>query len=113
MGLRRANRITDRQDFLRLYEKGRKYVHSLAIFFVLPGAAGEARIGLTASRRVGGAVARNRVKRRLREAWRRRLPGLPVVDVVTVARSGLAGASSDQVEEAVERFVCWLKSRKS
>ncbi|MEQ1818813.1 MAG: ribonuclease P protein component [Terricaulis sp.] len=51
-------------------------------------AAGAIRVGFTASKRVGGAVERNRAKRRLREAARRLLPehGLPGVDYVLVAR---------------------------
>jgi ribonuclease P protein component len=50
--------------------------------------AGPIGLGLTASRKVGGAVARNRARRRLREAARRLLPelGLPGVDYVLVAR---------------------------
>jgi ribonuclease P protein component len=48
------------------------------------------RVGFTATRKIGGAVVRNRAKRRLREAARRLLPeyGHPGVDYVFVARSG-------------------------
>jgi ribonuclease P protein component len=50
--------------------------------------AGAIGVGFTASKKVGGAVVRNRAKRRLREAARRLLPehGLPGVDYVLVAR---------------------------
>jgi ribonuclease P protein component len=54
------------------------------------------RVGLTVSSRVGGAVVRNRIKRRLREAVRHELRLLPPVDLVLVAR---ASASSATVEE--------------
>ena len=45
-----------------------------------------ARVGITVSSKVGGAVVRNRVKRKLREAIRHEIAGLPAVDLVLVAR---------------------------
>jgi ribonuclease P protein component len=55
--------------------------------------AGTGRIGVTVSRKVGGAVVRNRVKRWLRECYRRRRSDFPgQVDVVVVARPAAAAA---------------------
>jgi ribonuclease P protein component len=113
MGLPRTHRLTRHADFQRLYDEGRKFVHRLAVFFVLPSAGGVPRVGLTVSRRIGKAVRRNRIKRRLREAWRRRLDELPAVDVVVVARAGLAEARFSQIEEAVSRFLSWLRPKKT
>jgi ribonuclease P protein component len=58
------------------------------------------RIGITASRKVGGAVVRNRIKRRVREWFRQsrdRLP--PDVDVVVIARPGAGALSSQELYE--------------
>jgi ribonuclease P protein component len=52
-----------------------------------------ARVGLTVSSKVGGAVLRNRIKRRLREAVRHELAGLPPVDLVLVARASAEKAT--------------------
>lgn len=53
------------------------------------GDATRARLGITASRKVGGAVKRNRVKRRVREWFRRGQGGLaPELDLVVIARRG-------------------------
>ena len=63
---------------------------------------GEPRLGLAVPRSVGTAVARNRVKRLLREAWRELLPNVPAGnDYVLAARPGLA-------EPAETRGKDWL-----
>ena len=82
-----------RADFLRA-QKGRR-AHATGLMVETcatpePAAkAGTVRIGITASRKVGGAVERNRAKRRLREAGRSTLPlsGRPMRDYVLVART--------------------------
>jgi len=111
MGLPRSHRLTRREDFQRLYEGGRKYVHRLAVFYALPSES--QRVGLTVSKRIGNAVQRNRVKRRLREALRRRLSEIPRIEMVVVARSGLAAAPFSACESAVTSFLCWLRPTTS
>jgi ribonuclease P protein component len=78
-----------------------------------PGAAAsEPRVGLTVSRKVGGAVERNRVKRLLREASARVTPGLaPDLDLVIVARPGLAEALGEERLEWLEGEVRELATR--
>src|SRR5271157_4335660 len=84
----RAARLLKHSDFDRVYKQGRRHFSSHMTVFYLRQAEGasaerSARIGFTVGRVLGGAVERNRIKRRLREAVRQRravLPGL--VDVV-------------------------------
>jgi len=60
------------------------------------------RIGFSVSRRVGGAVVRNRVKRRLREVIRRKLARIaPGYDLVIIARPGAADARMETLEQDV------------
>jgi ribonuclease P protein component len=60
------------------------------------------RIGFSVSRRVGGAVVRNRVKRRLREVMRRKLARIaPSYDLVITARPGAADARMETLEQEV------------
>jgi ribonuclease P protein component len=60
--------------------------------------AGRGRMGVTVSRKVGGAVVRNRVKRWLRECYRRRRTDFPTeVDVVVVARPAAAAAGQANI----------------
>lgn len=64
------------------------------------------RLGVVASRRVGGAVTRNRAKRLLREVFRRRRPRRDVsADVVLVARAAIARATFEEVDAAYARNV--------
>ncbi len=57
-------------EFRRVYREGRRFLGAMLVLYVRP-TDGRRRVGITAGRRFGGAVARNRAKRRLREAFRR------------------------------------------
>ena len=73
-----------RTDYLRCYRTGRRRHGPLAILYFVPNQLGHPRLGITASRKVGDAVARHRLKRRIKEVYRRwqdrgRLPALDLV----------------------------------
>jgi ribonuclease P protein component len=64
------------------------------------------RLGLAVSRRVGGSVARNRVRRLLRESFRRLTPTAgPGVDLVVVARAALVGCGQAEVDRELRERV--------
>jgi ribonuclease P protein component len=89
--LPRATLVRRRTDYLAIQNRGRRVGGTHLMVFAL---AGSGRMGITVSRKVGGAVVRNRVKRWIRECYRRRRTEFPVqVDFVVVARSeaGQAG----------------------
>jgi ribonuclease P protein component len=91
-GFPRSGRLRRHSDFERVYKQGRRHFSPHMTVFFLRRAAGAlpetgSRVGFTVGRVLGGAVERNRMKRRLREAVRLRrsaLEGAGAVDVVGV-----------------------------
>ena len=95
--------LTARADYLALNEAPR-WVTPYFVVQVRPQTSDYAwRVGFTASRKVGGAVVRNRARRRLREVVRLHLPALlqPGHDVVLVARTQAAVASFSQLVDTL------------
>ncbi len=63
--------LTRREDFARVYRSGSSWAGDLLVLRALPNDAGLSRYGLTAGKKTGGAVLRNRFRRRLREILRK------------------------------------------
>jgi ribonuclease P protein component len=93
--LPRRRRVRKRVDYLAIQGEGRRLAgtHYLVFARRRADATTDSRLGITVSRKVGGAVTRNRVKRWVRESCRRMKSELPAgVDVVVVARPSAARA---------------------
>ena len=92
---RKRGRLSRSGDFDRVYREGRSHANRFLVLYAFPraeDAPGEVRLGISVSRKVGGAVARNAVKRALREAFWEHGEKLPAGhDFVLVARPDLAG----------------------
>ena len=83
------NRIKKRQDYLAVQNRGLRLRTPHFYVYVSAGQYTFSRLGITASRRVGNAVVRNRVKRLVREYFRLNMANLPDgLDVSIIARSG-------------------------
>lgn len=67
----KTDRILRRDVFRRVYEEGRKIQFKYFTAFVLATQAGTVRIGITATRKIGNSVERNRARRLVREAFRK------------------------------------------
>lgn len=104
--MKRKDRLQGRDRFEEIRRQGKCWTHRLLVVCVLPNELPASRFGFSASKRVGNAVVRNRVRRRLREIVRVRLPSIaPGWDVVLIARPPLAQAEFGQIETAVERLL--------
>ena len=97
-------RLRNRGEFKAVDAGGRRVSGRFLVLVARPNGRSTDRLGIVASRRVGGAIVRNRAKRRLREVFRRRVlapraPGDDArgLDVVAIAKSGIASAPFDAV----------------
>ena len=103
-GFPRAARLLKHSDFDRVYKQGRRHFSSHMTVFYLQQAEGGARVGFTVGRVLGGAVERNRIKRRLREAVRQRRSVLKgAVDVVINPKKSVLTLEFSVVLEEVGR----------
>lgn len=123
-GLPETLRLKKRRDFLRVQNGGRKHQMRHFLVFVAPrpqprsasdgGASdvgstaglSETRLGITVTRKVGKAVTRNRIKRLVREVFRRERHRLaPGLDLVWVAKRQSGGVAIDDVRGDFERLL--------
>jgi len=104
--VKRANRLSRSRDFDAVHRRGRSVSSRFLVLYWLPqDEPAEPRIGFAVPRAAGGAVERNRIKRRLREVWRERLERVPAGhDYVLIVRPGL-------VEAAEANGFAWLGER--
>jgi ribonuclease P protein component len=102
--VKRNQRLRTPADFRRAREHAtRQSKHPLVVLYVVPNELDQARVGITVSGRVGNAVVRNRVRRRLKEAIRARFAQLaPGVDLLLVARPASARASWAELSAALD-----------
>jgi ribonuclease P protein component len=91
----KRNRLSRSRDFDAVYRQGRSASTRFLVlyWFAREEDGGEPRLGLAVSKGTGNAVARNRIKRQLREVWRERLERVPAGrDYVLIAKPGLPEA---------------------
>lgn len=97
--MERGHRLTRGADFSRVRKQGRSWAHPLMILSVDRNDLGCTRFGFVVSRRIGTAVTRNRIKRRLREVVRHHLDQVPAGwDMVIVARAPIVEARFADIE---------------
>ncbi len=97
--LRPEERIRKQSDFSFLYKKGCRHRGRYFNLIFLPNALGHSRMAVVVSRKVGNAVERNRIKRRLRDAYRRNKGSFKEdLDLLVVARPGITTLSGPDLK---------------
>ena len=96
-GFARNERLRRRAEFQQVYERGVRIHGRYSTLFLLPNALPVGRLGVAATRKLGGAVRRNRAKRLIREIFRRNHVAAGF-DVVVVPKRELLDANLSTLE---------------
>ncbi len=106
-------RLTKRSEFLTLSREGRKVHTSHFIVLARINDAGEKRLGITVTTRVGNAVVRNRIKRLVREFFRRHRERIArPEDIVVIAKMGAEKLTLGEVAGELQTVLIPGKNRQ-
>jgi ribonuclease P protein component len=108
-------KILRRADYQRCYRSGRRKGGPLATLHYIANDLHHPRLGVTATRKVGGAVVRNRLKRRVREVFRRwpDRSGMPALDLVVHLKPAAREADFDALQGEMLRLLGGVSRRTS
>jgi ribonuclease P protein component len=106
--LTRAQRVLRKADFDAAFAGGRRVSDAMFVLTIkapLPQTIGSARIGLAiAAKTIGNSVARNRVRRTIRESFRLHQHELPAVDIIVAARAPARGAERARLRASLTQL---------
>ena len=97
-------RLTGTKRFSQIHQEGRSLANNILVLRVLPNDLEWSRFGFVVGKRIGNAVVRNRVKRRLREVIRQ-APLTGGWDAIFIARRGSDQVSYQQMQRSVENLL--------
>ena len=107
--MKAAVTVKENYVFRRIYRKGQSSVQPGLVVYCQKNRAGQSRLGVTVSKKLGHAVVRNRVRRRIREIYRLNLKKMkPGYDLVVVGRSRAVDASYEKINGAFVRCLSQL-----
>ena len=102
--MQRRHRLTTSKQFSQIHREGLSIANRLLVVRVLANGLDHSRFGFLVSKRIGNAVVRNRVKRRLREVVRL-TPVKPGWDAVFIARRDINQADFQQLKQSAENLL--------
>jgi len=104
--VKRRYRVRADKRFQEVRRQGRSFTNQLLVLCALPNDLAYSRFGFSVNSRIGNAVQRNRIKRRLREAVRLQFEQIrPGWDIILIARRPIRSADYHEIETACARLL--------
>ncbi len=98
--MNKVYRLTQRGSFTYIYKKGKRAYDKLITLYYVD--AYNLKVGVSVSKKVGNSVVRNKVKRRIKEAFRQIIPFIiPTYNFVIVARQGIEDAPYSEISKSI------------
>ncbi len=97
--MRKSYRVKREKDFSAIFTQGQNFANKKFVLYKLERAQKHFRFGLSVSKRLGNAVARNRIKRHLRHVLQNHKDHLGTEDFVLIARKGVENLDYQEVEK--------------
>ena len=115
--LPKTRRLAKRREFLHVYEAGRKHFSRYSVLFYIANALPHSRMGVTATKKLGKANVRNRLKRWTREVYRKHRAPLALddrsLDVVINVKPNAANATFAEYSADLARLLQKVAAEKS
>jgi ribonuclease P protein component len=110
----RSSRITQRADFQRVYRFGRRIETRFFVLYVRKNELPTHRLGITASKKMGNAVVRNRLKRLFREAFRKNpMPFECRYDIVINSKKSAKSGTAKELEQEYRNVILSISDQKN
>lgn len=104
--MKKKNRVRKAQEFQTIIKNGKKHVNRSFVFYAMPKADDEARIGISLSKKIGNAVARNLYKRQVRMMCQELIDFQTLsIDGILIVRFGYKELSYQQNKNNLEKLI--------
>ncbi len=101
--MREFTSINENREFMFMYRRGKSFAADCIVIYFRKNNKSHIRLGITVTKKVGKAVVRNRVRRRIREAFSELCPGISrSCDIIIVARTKAAESSYSEIRSAMK-----------
>ena len=104
--LKRVNRLKKRYQFNYVYKSGEHFSSEHLVLYVSSSKTKSIKVGFAVTKKVGHAVVRNKIRRRLREIVQKQLPNLKQnYNIIVVAKENIAGASFEKLSIEMNKLL--------
>ena len=107
MDFNRTQGLKKDSDFRKVYKHGKSFANKYLVLYILNNKSENSRIGISVSKKVGKAIIRNKVRRRIKEAYRVNIDENVKCgyDIVFIARVAIKDADYKDIEKSIKHLV--------